>query len=183
MPNFTIEGRKAGQVDIVRNYMFELSIPAISSVVPIVSPEGLITRVKTAIIPGSTIDPIESDWMGTKQFFPGKKTPTTEMSVTFEETEDMVIHNAMTIWMEAIQTLDYKNVDSAGSSQFAKKRDGYATDLELKVYSYDGNRILRKIIFKNAWPTSIGDGTLDYSAADAVNFDVTFKFDTWIVDL
>ena len=180
MPNFTIEGRKAGHLDIVRNYMFELSIPNITAIVPIIAPEGITTRVKTALIPGSTIDPIESDWMGTKQFFPGKKNPSTEMSVTFEETEDMIIHNAMTIWMEAIQTLDW-NSDSAGSSQFVKKRDGYATDLYLNVYSYDGNRVIRQIRFINAWPTSVGDASLDYSGADAVNFDTTFKFDQWLI--
>jgi len=180
MPNFTIEGRKAGQLDIVRNYLFELSIPNITAIVPIIAPDGITTRVKTASIPGATIDPIQSDWMGTSQFFPGKKIPSTEISITFEETEDMAIHNAMTVWMEAIQTLDW-NAQNAGASQFRKKRDGYATDLYLNVYSYDGQRIIRQIRFINAWPSSVGDVSLDYSGADAVNFDATFKFDSWII--
>ena len=180
MPNFAIENRIPQNKEIVRTWLFELAIPELTRIVPIVTPETFTTRVKSANMPGSTIEPITSDFFGEQQFFAGKRIPTTDLTVSMEETEDMPVHNIFTIWMESIQTMDWGS-SSAGVAQFSGKRGGYATNMILTVYSSDGNNVLRQIEYLNAFPTSVGDVSLSYESADKVMYDTSFKFDRWRV--
>ena len=47
--------------------------------------EDLVIRAKTATIPGRTTEPITSEFIGMKQFFPGKPSFTNTFEVSIEE--------------------------------------------------------------------------------------------------
>ena len=76
MANFTIENRMKKLPDIQRTWMWELLIPAIANVTGGImgDVDDLIIRVRSAVIPGRQIESMTSEFMGMKQYFPGKTT-------------------------------------------------------------------------------------------------------------
>ncbi len=176
--NFHILNRADNNPDVQRDWMWELSIPDIATIVPEVSTEGLVTRIRTALIPGATIEEITSSFMGTKQYFPGKKTPTSDMSCEFEETQEHYVYSAFQSWMTLIQNWD-NFTDNSGASLMASKANGYGLDLFLNLYTYDG-QLSRQIHFINTWPKGLSAPTLSYEGNAQVKYTVDFKFDNSI---
>jgi hypothetical protein len=174
--NFHILNRQSDHPDVSVGWMWELEVVNLTSLIPTISAEGLKTRIKDAIMPGATINEIELKYMGTSQFFAGKKTPVTDMTTNFVETEDGYIYSAFQSWMTLIQNISPWDSEGSGSSMMASKRNGYARDLVLTKYTYDG-AIARTIKFWNAWPKSLDGGALAYDSEGAVEFGVQWKFD------
>ena len=174
MANFTAAGRLKDLPDIQKNYMWELFIPSIEDL----DQDDMVIRCRTASIPGRTIAPIESNFMGTKQFYPGKSKYTGNLAIQLEEFEDQKVHQALHSWMQSIFDYDPKS-GTAGQSKAAGKND-YSVDVTLKLYKGDGSDVDKKIRFYNCWPTSVGDAALDYAGPDSVKYDVTFQFDYWL---
>lgn len=170
----------ANNPDVQRDWMWTLSFPTIADILPSISTNGLYTRVRSALVPGATITPLESQFMGTKWFFPGKKEIISEMSCSFEETEDHYIFSAFTTWHNLIQQTDHTKADHAGVSVMPAKRMGLVTNAMLELLSYDGI-VTRQIQLWNIWPTSVSSPALGYDASSVVKYDVGFKFDNWTI--
>jgi hypothetical protein len=176
--NFHILNRADINPDVQRDWMWELSIPDIATIVPEVSTEGLVTRIRSALIPGAEMEEITSNFMGTKQYFPGKKTPTSDMTCDFEETQEHYVYSAFQSWMTLIQNYDH-TTDNSGASLMASKSNGYGLDLFLNLYTYDG-QISRQIHFINTWVKSLSAPALSYEGNAQVKYSVGFKFDNCI---
>jgi hypothetical protein len=175
--SFTIEGRAKGLPDVLRTWLWELSIPNIGAIVPGTTSEGLTVRTRSAIIPGKSNEVIESFFMGTKQYFPGKSYPTGSFITSIEETDDQYVMKVIHEWSNKI--FDWNpDAEFAGSSSFAKKRSGMVDDGYLKLYKYGRRELTDRIVrFHNMWPQAISDVTLDYTSNDAVRYDVTWQYD------
>lgn len=176
MANFTHEGRRAGLPDIARDYLFRITIPGLSSIIPFGSSEDIELRAQSAPIPGSEVAEIELNWMGSKEYYPSKRTPTTEGTISFIEHEDMLIHNIFSVWVESMQATDHRSA-SAGSASLSKKRGGYSTDIYVELLSYDTSKVLRKVKLINAWPKGVPDIELAYENEGNITLDIDFKFD------
>ena len=179
MSNFTIEGRAKKLQDIQRNWMWELLIPSISDVTNGImgDVEDLIIRCRTATIPARGNESLESSFMGMKQFFPGKPTFGNTFDVSVEETEDQIVHKALTAWQNLIFNIAPNN-PTGGQSLRPLKRD-VAKDIYLIMYKYNGESMERKIRFYNCFIQNVGDVSMDYSSQAAVQYSVTFQFDFW----
>lgn len=174
MANFTIAGRLKNLPDIQKTYMWELFIPSIEDL----DQDDMVLRVRNVVIPGRTIQPIESFFMGTKQFHAGR----TEYAGTFptqiEEFEDQKAHSALHSWQQLIYDYD-PNSSTAGQSKVVGKNE-YSRDIVLKMYKNDGIKMDKDIVFYGAWPQNVGDATLDYTASDSVKYEVTWQYDYWL---
>ena len=177
--NFTIEGRrKLDMPDIQRAWMWELCILDIGDVTDhIMDVEDLIVRVRTAVIPGRQIESMTSEFMGMKQYFPGKTTFASTFTSTIEETQDQMVWKALKYWQNQIYLVDPK-VPAGGASQRPTKRS-IAKDIFLIEYGYNGEPLDEKVRFYNCYPEGVGDVTISYESADQVKFDVTWKYDFW----
>jgi len=179
MANFTIEGRGKTMGDIQRSWMYQLSIPGIGDILSEYNDdEPLVIRTRTASIPGRTNEPIESIFMGTKQWFPGKETFTHTMEVMYEESENQFISKWLYAWKERIFTTN-PDAENAGASQAPSKREGLVTDLFLRMYKYDGTLMANSIRVHNAFPVVVADVQLDYNNNESVKYSVTFQYDLW----
>ena len=176
--NLTLEGRAKTLPDIQRNWMWELVIPAIADVTTDeMGVEDLVIRCRTAVIPARGNEPIESQFMGMKQFFPGKPTFNNTFDVTIEETEDQKVLRAITRWQDLIFQTSPTD-PFGGSSQRPIKRD-LAKDIYLVMYKYNQEELTNKIRFFNAFPQNVADVPMDYATQAAVQYSVTFQFDFW----
>ena len=84
MADFSISRQISQLGEIQRAYNFELYIFTTTKT----SDDPLVLRVRSASIPQSGVDPITSNYMGVKQYFPGQLTFTSQLNVQFEEFED-----------------------------------------------------------------------------------------------
>jgi len=171
MANFTAEGRLGNLGDVQKVFQWELFIPSIAEL----DMDDMVLRVRNVVIPGRTIQPIESFFMGTKQFFPGRTDYPGTFSTQFEEFEDGIVFKAIDSWMQLI--FDHSTAASGGKQGAPTKRD-ISRDVTLKMYKGDGD-LVGSVKFFNTWPQNIADSTLDYTGSDSVKFDVTWQYDFW----
>ena len=183
MSNFTIEGRMKSMPDVQRTWMWNLKIPKITTFAPETATniEDLIIRCRSISIPSRTNTAIVSDWMGTKQWFPGRPEFPGTLAVTFEETEDMKIAQTLYEWQERIFSID-PTADTGGKSLgvngSASKRS-LSTNMTLSMYNYKGDNLPKNIVFYNSWVQNVADVSLDYTTSDSVKYNVTFQYDFW----
>jgi len=179
MPNFTIEGRAKQLPDIQRNWMWELLIPSIADVTGGImgDVEDLVIRARSVVIPSRGNEPITSEFIGMKQYFPGKPTFGSTFAVNIEETENQIVHKALTFWQNLIYNIS-PNDPTGGQSLRPKKRD-VAKDVYLLMYAYNGAPLEKKIRFYNCFIQNIGDVTMAYGGNESVKYDVTWQFDFW----
>jgi len=179
MANLTIEGRAKTLPDIQRNWMWELFIPSISDVTGGImgDVEDLIIRARSVVIPSRGNEPITSEFIGMKQYFPGKPTFGATFAVNIEETQDQIVHKALTYWQNLIYNISPTDANG-GQSLRAAKRD-VAKDLYLIMYKFNGEPMEKKIRVYNAFIQNVGDVTMAYSGNESVKYDCIWQYDFW----
>ena len=168
---FTAEGRLKNLPDIQRSYMWELFIPSIEEL----DMDEMIVRVRNVQIPGRAITPIESYFMGTKSFYPGRTEYTGTFTTNIEEFEDQKVYVALNSWQELIFNYDQ-------GQQLAPSKNDVIRNISLIMYRANGDKMEKKIVFHNAWPQGLADATLDYTAGESVKYDVTWQYDFWRIE-
>jgi len=179
--NFTINGRSYKYPDVQRNFMWQLFVPGIISVAPsaLLDAEDLLVRCRSISIPQRSNEPITSNFMGTRQFFPGRADPGGgTVSVDFEDTEDMAIQRIFYEWQQNIFNINPASAITAGKSKKVLKRL-LTKDLYLILYNYAGVPLPKQIRFKNAWVQNVGEVSMSYDGNEAVKYSVTFQYDYW----
>jgi hypothetical protein len=168
---FHTKNALANLPDPQKGWAWELYIPNIAEL----KMDEMLVRCRTAAIPGRTFEVMESIFMGTKQFFPGKETTERTLTVQMEEFEDQRTYKQLQSWADTI--FDYNPDSATAGRRKAPKKSGYSVNVSLQLYKANGEKMDKKIVFYNAWPNSISAPALDYNATDSVKFDVVFQYD------
>ena len=179
--NFTINGRAYKYPDIQRNFMWQLVVPGIRHVAPsaLLDAEDLLVRCRSISIPQRSNEAITSNFMGTRQFFPGRADPGGgTLAVDFEDTEDMAIQRIFYEWQQNIFNINPASPLTAGKSKKLMKRN-LTRDMFLILFSYSGIPLPKMIRFHNAWVQSVGDSSLTYDGGESVKYNITFQYDYW----
>ena len=174
--SFSIDNRAKNLPDVQKQFLFELEMPAIGGV----TEEDMIVRVRSAVIPQRAIEVIESNFMGMKQFFPGRPSFSHTLTVDFEEFEDQKVLTHIYEWFEKITVIDPADAQS-GVAKKSESKKTFAQDITLRMYSTDGTELDKTIVFYNAYPETLSDSTLGYANNDSVKMNVTFRFDYWLL--
>ena len=177
MADFTIDGRMKNVADIQRNWKWEFWIPR----PPAVSNwklDDMIIRCRFAVIPGRGNEPIESNFMGQKQFFPGKPIFPNSFVALFEEFEDKKVSEFLFFWQQAMH--DYPGKTSNAGFAITETKAGIKTDIVLRQYGFKGN-LIQELKFKNVWIQNVDDVAMDYTGAESVKYSVTFQYDYWTI--
>lgn len=177
--SFHIENRTRNLPDPIRSYNWELIIPDIGSVTDSVKDiEDLIVRCRVAAMPSRGIESIESYFMGMKQKFPGRPTFSNTLSVSFQDTENMIISKALYEWANRI--FDIRGDSSTGGGARVDKKRDIAKTIYLKLYGYKADKVLDVgFKFVNAYIENQEEVSLDYNSNELITIPVTFSFDYW----
>jgi hypothetical protein len=171
--DFSAEGRLKNLPDLHKSWLWELYIELPSGIAGDgLSTDELLLRVRNVMLPGKTITPIETYFMGTKTFHPGKMEFSGQLSVQLEEYEDQKVHDTLNAWADLIFNWE------TGKQGAALKSDITSTGI-LKMYKSNGEPMPKMIKIFNMYPASIPDVTLDYAGTDPVRYDVQFQYDWW----
>lgn len=175
MAEFAIHKKFDNEPDIQRNYMFDLSIPDMAKYG--IQEDILTVRCRNLSLPGRGSEPIESTFMGMKQWFPGKPTFPGTLSIMFEEFEDRKVSLALYNWQQ-----DVFDVHEAGAALVTSKAE-IAKTMTIRMYDYKGDLLTAggEIEVINSWPQDIGDVALDYTGNESVKITAVFQYDRWLL--
>ena len=187
--NYTINHRASLFPDVQRNFMWNLLIPGVSTLAPTATfdMEDLLVRCRTVSLPARTTEMIQSSFMGTQQYFPGRVTAGGTFTAEFEDTEDMAIASIFYEWQQAIFNINPNSLLTAGKSQRPRKvglaggTDGYSLPIALSLIRYDGTPLDRIVTFHNAWVQNVAEVGLSFEGNEAVRYSVTFQFVYWTI--
>jgi hypothetical protein len=128
---------------------------------------------RSAELPASSVSSIDIPYFGRKIKVAGDRS-FTDWSVTVMNDEDFAVRSLFETWSNAMNRL-VSNVRDPNISA-----ENYKTDLEIIQYGKDGSEI-RSYQLVGAFPTEIGNISLDWDSANAVeSFSVNFAYDYWI---
>ena len=124
--------------------------------------------VTASNLPRQTLAEIAIPFRGRQIYIAGDRSFEDAWTVTFMNDTDFMIRNAMEKWSNGINDL------AAGTGVTAPL--AYQTDLEVEHLDRDDN-VLKRYVFRSAWPTSISSIELTNDAQDAIEtFDVTWRY-------
>lgn len=177
--NLHIVGRSSHLGSVQKTYNWQVRVPKPTGVNAPEWEEDLLLRARSAAIPGAQINAIESQFMGMKQFFAGNAELEHQLSVEFEEFEDQKVLEFLNGWISTI--FDFQNAQGGGGGQVTKKED-YAVDVELIMYSSDREKLEKKVTFHNCWLQNLNSVSLSYGDSASVKYPANFQWDYYTVD-
>ena len=130
---------------------------------------------KATTLPGDTIDVATVTYMGRGINIPSNRAAV-QWTTTVYNDEDMAIRNNIENWMEQLNS-HKSNVRAAAMTQI----QSYTGTLKVKTFGKASgtNRFLKTYEFMDAWPSAIGEITVDWETNDIQTYDVTWEFSYW----
>jgi hypothetical protein len=163
---FTIDGFKSNFRDGQRSnlWYFQPAFPAFA-VTGDMNDQRATYLVRTTSMPGTTLEEILLNWQGYDFPIAGKHT-FAELAVTFNTDHDALIRQNFENWIN--------HIHDPVTNEYALISE-YMTDQRLQLLGYDGEPVL-EFTLHDAWPREVAPATLDYTANDITQFDVTFRY-------
>jgi len=128
---------------------------------------------KAAQLPGSDITPINVPYFGRMIKMPGSRV-FQEWTTTIINDEDFLVFDALTSWMNAINS-HAGNINEAGNSSL-----DYQSTADVIHYGKDGSAI-KTIKVVNMWPSSIAPIDLGWENNDQLEeFTCIWQYDYWV---
>jgi hypothetical protein len=174
--NMHISRLKSIQADVQRTYNWEVIIEKPAGLSgDFWEDDTLILRARSAMIPGSTITPIESTFMGMKQYFAGNSELEHVLAIEFEEFEDQKLGKLLNAWQRII--FDAQTDKLGEGDTVASKADYIAPEFKLRMLKQDGEPMDEAIVFENCWLQNFASVQMAYGDASAVRYSCSFQWD------
>ena len=130
-------------------------------------------KCKTASFPASEVTANEVSYMGRSINIPGNRESQQWTNEVYND-EDHELRGFLLEWM------DYLNGHESN-----KREPEFSTLLqytgELKVFQHakTADDTTNTVTFKNAWPSSVGEITLDWETNEIQTYEITWEFSNW----
>ena len=129
---------------------------------------------KATTLPGDTLDVAEIKYMGRGINIPANRAAV-QWTTTVYNDEGMEIRNNIESWMEQL--------NSHKSNLRAKamtKINSYTGTLKVRTFGKaSSTQIMKSYEFIDAWPSAIGEITVDWETNDIQTYDITWEFSYW----
>ena len=129
---------------------------------------------KATTLPGDTIDVATVTYMGRGINIPSNRAAV-QWTTTIYNDEGMEIRNHIESWMEQLNS-HRTNVRAANKIRI----NSYTGTLEVQTFGKEGHGNLKKSYeFIDAWPSAVGEITVDWETNDIQTYDITWEFSYW----
>jgi hypothetical protein len=122
--------------------------------------------VRSTSVPGDNVEEITTNWQGVDMRMAGKRTYE-DWSISLNIDYDAEIVKDLNDWMNKIHNI-------AGDGCYGDS--GYTANQTLKMLDYCGENSVLTVKLVDAWLKSIAEISLDYSAQDLAQFEITFTY-------
>lgn len=154
-----------------KNYEFEVEIlgSVAGGTLPI-----LTQRVQNATIPETAVETFEINYKSRKTLYAGRDASSHTFTVTFWNDEENNVYRFFKQWMEN----GISNSEVGGGVT----RDLYSAQMRIKQFAEDSQRVTASHLITGVFPTNIGDISLSYDGSEQTTIDITFSFETNILE-
>ena len=128
---------------------------------------------KATTLPGDTIDVATVTYMGRGINIPSNRAAV-QWTTTVYNDEGMEIRNNIESWMEQLNS-HKTNLRAANMIQI----QSYTGTLKVRTFAKAGTVVPKSYEFIDAWPSAIGEITVDWETNDIQTYDVTWEFSYW----
>lgn len=147
--------------------------------------DEMLLRAKTATIPGKSFGELTTEFMGSKLVYPGKATVDGDLSIQFDEFQDMKISKILHRWSNLMfnhaidDDIDATGVTGGAYSNYLKD---YSATIIVDIYdSTLTHKLPISYKFRFAWPKEIASAELNMEGDSKLTRSVTFKYSTFEV--
>ena len=129
---------------------------------------------KATTLPGDTIDVATVTYMGRQINIPSNRAAV-QWTTTVYNDEGMEIRNNIESWMEQLNS-HKSNLRAAAMT----KINSYTGTLKVRTFGKaSSTRYTKTYEFIDAWPSAIGEITVDWETNDIQTYDITWEFSYW----
>lgn len=128
-------------------------------------------QCKTASKPGTEVEQQLVELFGHATAHAGRKTYTRQLAISLQESDQMVIHDILENWHEAIR---------GTQTQLGMLKSEYAVPMKFIVYRQNGE-VAKTYNVENVWPTQNPETSFDQSG-QALEVQAQFSFDYYTVE-
>lgn len=181
--------------DLAKNYLFQAIIvpeagtPLATLFEEIGGNQQFMLRCKKASIPKKSFEgPMETHYMGSKKKFPGKAVVDGDMTLDFDEFQDLVTTRMLHAWQSLIYDQSI-NEDGGDITSVNNQLTGGAISNYLKDYTakiqivlYDSTKKKRLPygwVCYQCWPNEVSEVSLDQAGSEKIVRTATFSYNTW----
>jgi hypothetical protein len=172
--------------DLAKNYLFLVNFKFDNkSLEDLLDSEEMLLRAKTASLPAKSIGELTTEFMGSKLVYPGKATVDGDLSITFDEFQDMKISRILHKWSNLVfnhaigQDFDAQGITGGAYSNYLKD---YTATIIVDLYdSTLTSKLPISYKFRFCWPKEIAAAELQMEGQDKVTRQVTFRYSTFEV--
>ena len=154
--------------------LFEASVTGTQGAVNQADMNNFKFLCKATTLPGDTLDVAEIKYMGRGINIPANRAAV-QWTTTVYNDEGMEIRNNIESWMEQL--------NSHKSNLRAKamtKINSYTGTLKVRTFGKaSSTRYTKTYEFMDAWPSAIGEITVDWETNDIQTYDITWEFSYW----
>ena len=189
--------------DLLKNFLFQVRFKfiegsAISQMLNILNKDivtatgddagtTLMLRARSISLPKKTTNKINTHYMGSLRNYPGRTKTDGDVTVKFDEFQDLATQRFFFEWQNAI----YNHAVPAGPkgvSQFSIEPGGAVADFlaqytaEVEIHLFDSalkNELSNYWVLYDVFPTDNGTVNLDAEGEGKVSPEVTFNYNTW----
>ena len=152
-----------------RSYEWEVEIIGLSTG----ADESLTFHAQNTTIPEETIGTIEIPYKSRRTHHAGRDESGRTVTITFWEDEDHTVYSFFKDWM---------NLISDNRTGGGVDKEGYSAEVVIKTLNSDSETTSGKFTLTKAFPTSLGEVTLDYSATEHATIDITLTYDETVFE-
>ncbi len=146
--------------DFARGYLFYANVTS-----PVDIDPNHPYLVQATTLPAQTIEPITTQWQGNEYKIGGTNT-FADFTITFKSDVAQALRASFLNWMQDIHD-PVSNVHGTPSEYFGQVGLTHINVNDEEIMTYN---------LINAWPTLVGELTLDYGTKEISTFDVTFAY-------
>lgn len=126
--------------------------------------------VKSSKLPATAIDAAELNWQGNKYKI-GTTQTFTDFTISYVVDTEDALRKSYVEWMTQIHNPETNMHGFVGGES-----GGYLGVVHLQHLSHVNASTIMEYELRGAWPTSVGELSLDYSSKEMATFDVTFAY-------
>ena len=148
-----------------RMYEFEVEIQGLSTGVD----ENLVFYAQSVNLPEKSVESLELPYKSERDFYPGKSTEARTATITFWDDQNHTAYDFFESW--------YDNLIATPIGGAAPRTEN-AADIVVRTLHVDEETVSRQWRYSIAFPTTLGEVSLDYNTNEIFTFDVTFQFNS-----
>lgn len=173
--------------DLAKQYLFQVTFKFDNQeLADLLGVEDLMLRAKTASMPAKSFGELTTEYMGSKLVYPGKATVDGDLSIQFDEFQDMLISKTLHRWQNLMfnHAID-DDIDARGTTggAYSNYLKDYTATITVELYdSTLTTKLPIRYVFKFAWPKEVSSAELNMEGDAKITRSVTFKYSTFAVE-